>query len=69
MYLDRMLGTRDAEKFKGFTIKALPQLACSNCKEIIGIPILYKKESRPAYRLFVGSVIKKIVNSKKATAN
>jgi len=53
MYLDRMSGhTVDSDK-----------LACSNCNEILGTKIIYKKEDRPAYRLFVGSVTKKITKA------
>jgi RNase P subunit RPR2 len=36
-------------------------LICPNCKEVIGTRIVYKKENRPAYRLFVGAVNKKIL--------
>lgn len=36
-------------------------LVCKNCKRILGIKINYVKESRPAYRLFVGAVNKKII--------
>lgn len=36
------------------------KLSCPKCKAVLGIKITYKKENRPAYRLFVGSVAKKI---------
>jgi len=53
MYLDRMSEhPSDSEK-----------LACSNCNETLGTKIIYKKEDRPAYRLFVGSVTKKITKA------
>lgn len=65
MYLDRMF-ERDGSNGVSGSIKNLPQLICHGCKEHLGIPMLYKKEDRPAYRLFVGSVTKKIVNSKVA---
>jgi len=69
MYVDRMLSSQKSEKVRGAAVKDLPQLICNNCKELIGVPILYKKENRPAYRLFVGSAAKKIVNSKKTVAD
>ncbi len=36
-----------------------------NCSEghLIGIKIIYEKENRPAFRLFVDSVIKKIIKA------
>jgi hypothetical protein len=37
-------------------------LVCMNCKRQLGTLIDYKKEERPAYRLFVGAVTKKIVS-------
>lgn len=53
MYLDRI-----------FTPKISPsktrEFICPSCKKIIGIFYTYKKETRPAIRLFQGSVSKKI---------
>jgi len=37
-------------------------LICKKCKTLLGIPITYKKEDRPAIRLFAGAINKKIVN-------
>ena len=37
------------------------QLSCPKCHEVLGIKTIYKKENRPAYRLFTGAVSKKIV--------
>ncbi len=53
MYFDRM---------QGFDI-ADDTLICPQCKETLGTKIIYKKEDRQAYRLFVGSVTKKIVKT------
>lgn len=36
-------------------------LSCPKCNEVLGMKIIYKKENRPAYRLFAGTVSKKIV--------
>lgn len=38
-------------------------LICPECKRILAVPIIYEKESRPALRLFVGAITKKIVKS------
>lgn len=62
MYLDRITGS----SFKGLNkrpLKEIPQLICIKCKQHIGIPIIYEKENRLAYRLFVGAVSKKITKS------
>ncbi len=62
MYLDRI--TRpEFEVSQNKHLKKLPQLVCAKCKLHIGMPITYEKESRFAYRLFVGAVSKKIIKS------
>ena len=53
LYLDRIVSPidlRDNEKLK-----------CKECKTVLGIRTIYKKENRPAYSLFAGAVEKKIV--------
>lgn len=48
------------DRISGFSTKE-NKLVCPNCKEVLGVGIIYEKENRPAYRLFVGSTTKKIV--------
>jgi len=48
------------DKIMGFSTTAA-KLSCPKCKEVFGIKTIYKKENRPAYRLFVGTVAKRIV--------
>lgn len=53
MYLDRMTGS-------------VPQgqnLTCGSCGRVLGVKTVYEKEQWPAYRLFVGAVVKKVVKS------
>jgi len=63
MYLDRIFGSAKYSNLQATSVKELPALACSGCNETLGVPIIYKKERRLAYRLFAGSVTKKIVNA------
>ena len=51
MYHDRITGLPTKSR----------QLACPSCYSVLGVGITYEKENRPAYRLFVGSITKKIV--------
>ena len=44
-------------------VKGKSNPVCSKCKELLGVPMIYKKENRPAIRLFVGAVSKKITKS------
>ncbi len=64
MYLDRIFSPEKLVKLQDLTIKKIPSLLCSQCKQIIGIPYIYQKEKRPAFRLFEGSVTKKIAKIK-----
>lgn len=57
MYLDRMI-----EPKVSLTTK---ELRCPSCKELLGSRMIYEKEQRLAYRLFVGSIAKKIVSASK----
>ena len=54
MYLDRFIDLRP----KGESLR------CLSCGRVIGVLTVYKTESRPAYRLFVGAVSKKAISSK-----
>lgn len=63
MYLDRI---SDSKKYTGLennSVKNIPNLECVICKQVLGIPIIYKKENRLCYRLFVGAVTKHITTS------
>lgn len=53
LYLDRIVSSR---------LGVGANLACKKCKTTLGIPIIYQKEKRRAYRLFAGAVTKKVVN-------
>ena len=52
MYVDRFVDVKPVGK----------NLNCTNCNKLLGVLINYEKENRPAYRLFVGAVTKKIVS-------
>ena len=54
MYVDRIINPEVPISRK--------DLSCSN-KHLLGVKIIYEKQKRPAFRLFVDSVIKKIIKS------
>ena len=54
MYFDRIVGQKIIENKK---------LSCPNCKKLIAVPMIYKKENRPAFRLLVGVVVKSIAKT------
>jgi hypothetical protein len=53
LYVDRMSEPQTYQSF----------LVCSGCQKELGRYFIYEKENRPAYRLFAGTVAKKIVKS------
>ena len=64
MYLDRIYKSDKYSGLENNSLKSVPQLVCPSCKALIGIPYIYEKENRSAFRLFVGGVVKKIVKSR-----
>jgi hypothetical protein len=52
MYIDRIIDPN--------ILISRKDLSCSN-KHLLGVKIIYDKENRPAFRLFVDSIIKKII--------
>jgi hypothetical protein len=60
LYLDRIYQSDAYTGLQHRALKHLPQLLCSHCGEHLGIPIIYQKEQRLAFRLFAGAVTTKI---------
>jgi len=54
MYIDRIIEPEVSVARKDLTCQK---------GHLVGVKIIYEKEKRPAFRLFVDSVVKKIVNS------
>jgi hypothetical protein len=57
LYHDRIVMPTDLDAKKN--------LVCKGCSTILGIPIVYQKEDRRAFRLFAGAVEKKIIKGEK----
>lgn len=64
LYLDRIFEPQNfpilQSKIRSKT--EMPNLKCSKCDTLVGIPMIYKPEKRFAFRLIYGSFVKK--NSK-----
>ena len=54
MYLDRIIDSR---------INNSTNLVCPNCNKLLAVAMIYEKENRPALRLFVGAITKKIIKN------
>lgn len=59
MYIDRI--------FKSGNINLKKDLACPYCMRVLAVSIIFKKESRLAQRLFVGSIVKRTVKKFEST--
>ncbi len=57
LYLDRIVSLNNPKDDK--------KLECKKCKTVLGIQMVYKKESRAAYRLFAGAIEKKVIKGDK----
>lgn len=60
LYFDRIFSPKNLIKLHGKKLSDVSELKCKKCKEIIGIPYIYQKEKRKAFRLFQDAVIKKV---------
>ena len=64
VYLDRIFSPNSLVGLDGMVFKKLTPFTCQKCKQVLGVPFLYEKENRPTFRLFEGSVSKKIAKIK-----
>lgn len=63
LYLDRIFSPEKLANLQKKDLKEVNHLKCSNCGELLGIPYIYEKENRKAFRLFQDAVVKKIKKS------
>ena len=68
MYLDRIFAPELIVGLDRVVLKKLTPLTCRKCEQILGVPFLYKKENRSTFRLFEGSVSKKITKTNRLAA-
>lgn len=61
LYLDRIFEPEELHslQFTSGGKKDLPNLQCPQCDALIGVPMVYEKEKRLAFRLQHGSFVKK----------
>jgi hypothetical protein len=58
LYLDRIFGPIELVNLQYKNLKDIQSLKCKNCKKILGVVYVYKKETRKAFRVFSGSLVK-----------
>lgn len=62
MYADKIRAPRNLVKeIKQYkTVATMSDLVCPACDRVLAAPIIYEKEARLAFRLFVGAIRKRI---------
>lgn len=60
LYMDRIIFPPKLVNLQKKDIKDITPLKCPKCKFLIGIPYIYKKENRKAFRIFQDALIKHI---------
>ncbi len=60
LYMDRIFAPEKLINLQKQNIKSISPLKCSKCNVILGIPYVYEKEKRKAFRIFQEALIKKI---------
>lgn len=58
LYLDRILAPKNLVGLQEETLKSLSCLKCEQCGFVIGVPYLFVKEKRKAFRIFQDAIIK-----------
>ncbi len=61
LYMDRIISPKELTNLHKQDIKNINPIKCNKCNFVIGIPYIYKKEKRKAFRVFQGAIIKKII--------
>lgn len=60
LYMDRIMSPENLVGLQYKNIKDTLPLRCGNCELIIGMPYIYEREKRKAFRIVHDTVIKKI---------
>jgi len=60
LYLDRIHAPETLAQIRGSVhgSKKFTGLVCSRCNTSIGVPMVYQREGRPAFRLVPGAIVK-----------
>lgn len=60
LYMDRIMSPENLVGLQYKSIKDILPLRCGKCGLIVGMPYIYKREDRKAFRVIQDAVVKKI---------
>jgi len=61
LYLDRITSPENLTDLQKKDLENIENLKCKKCGFVVGIPYIYKKENRLAFRVFQDAFVKKII--------
>ena len=64
LYMDRIMSPKNLTNLQNKRLKDIKPLKCNKCAFLVGIPYIYKKEKRNAFRIFQNALSKKIIKIK-----
>lgn len=67
LYLDRIFEPPHMRNLHKTALKKIGDLTCTSCGKMFGVPYVYEKENRKAFRLFVGAITKKVTTYRRET--
>ncbi|OGF24884.1 hypothetical protein A2331_03405 [Candidatus Falkowbacteria bacterium RIFOXYB2_FULL_34_18] len=60
LYMDRIMAPEKLVGLQRKNIKDVLPIKCDNCGFIVGMPYIYQKEKRKAFRVFQDAIVKSI---------
>ena len=60
LYMDRIMAPKKLVGQEKKNIKDISPIRCPKCEVIVGMPYIYKKENRKAFRVFQDAFVKRI---------
>lgn len=60
LYMDRIMAPEKLVGLQNKNIKDVAPIKCDKCNIIVGMPYVYEKEKRKAFRVFQGAIVKRI---------
>lgn len=63
LYMDRIVKPKKLVDLQKKSLKEIKPLKCGECGFIVGMPYIYQKEKRKAFRMFQDAIVKRIIKT------
>lgn len=60
LYMDRIISPKKLVDLQKKSLKDISPIKCPTCNFIVGMPYIYQKEKRKAFRVFQDALVKRI---------